>query len=173
MNDLFKKSGAIISECGLYRYRLWRIWDEDRAPLIWVMQNPSTADDVDDDPTIRKCMGFAERAGAGGIVVMNVFAYRATDERELLSVSDPIGPKNWDYLIGATSIRLGSRVVAAWGNRFGPKRRSIFRTGYCHAAAACVQQGAYCLGTTKSGEPRHPLMLAYSTEMVKWQQPAY
>lgn len=173
MSDLFQKSGAIISECGLYRYRLWRIWDEDGAPLVWIMQNPSTADAVDDDPTIRKCIGFAERAGFGGIVVMNVFAYRATDERELLKVDDPIGPKNWDYLIGATSIRFGSRVVAAWGNQFGPKKKSRFRTGYCHAAAACVQQGAYCLGTNKDGNPKHPLFVPYSAAMVKWTQPSY
>lgn len=171
--DLFQKSGAIISDCGLYRYRLWRIWDEERPPLVWIMQNPSTADAVDDDPTIRKCIGFAERDGRGGIVVMNVFAYRATDERELLKVADPIGPKNWDYLIGATSVQLGARVVAAWGNQFGPKRRSVFRTGYCYAASACVQQGAYCLGTTKSGQPKHPLFVSYETVMTKWMQPSY
>lgn len=168
-----QKSGAIISECGLYRYRLWRIWDEERAFLVWIMQNPSTADAVDDDPTIRKCIGFSERAGYGGIVVMNVFAWRAADERELLKAPDPIGPENWDYLIGATNIRLGSRVVAAWGNRFGPKRKSIFRDAYCHAAAACVQQGAVCLGTTKSGDPKHPLFVSYEAEMVRWNQPSY
>jgi len=173
MSDLFLKSGATISECGLYRYNLWRLWDEDRPVLAFIMQNPSTADADDDDPTIRRCIGFAKREGCGGIVVRNVFALRATDERELLTHPDPVGPKNLGLLIGASSVKLGTKVVAAWGNRLGPKKRSLFRTAYCNAAAACVQQGAVCLGVTKSGDPKHPLFLRADTELVRWVQPGY
>lgn len=173
MADLFNHSGATISECGRYRYNLWRVWDEDRRIMVFVMQNPSTADANDDDPTIRRCIGFAEREGCGGIVVRNVFALRATDERELLTHPDPVGPKNWDYLIGATSVALGVQLVAAWGNRLGPKKRSLFRTAYCNAALACVQQKAKCLGVTKSGDPKHPFFLAADTPLVPWKMPSY
>ena len=167
------KSGAIISADEKYRYRLWRVWAENLATMVFVLQNPSTASADTDDPTIRKCIGFAKQAGFGSIIVMNVFAYRATDERELLTVTDPIGPLNREHLQAARSTPLLSRLVAAWGNRFGPKKKSIFRTGYCHAANICVSNGAYCLGTTKSGDPKHPLMLPYATKMTKWTAPAY
>lgn len=165
-------SGATISDCGLYRYRLWRIWDDLLPIMVIVMQNPSTADANDDDPTIRRCVGFAKRDGFGGIVVMNVFAYRATDERELLTVADPVGPKNGDYLLEARSVSHMTRLVVAWGNRIGP-RRSVFRTAYCNAANACAMQGAYCWGTTKSGDPRHPLFLPKNAPVVKWVPPGY
>ena len=166
-------NGAIISDDGQYRYHLWRVWDEEKPILIFVMMNPSTADASEDDPTIRKCIGFAERDGYGGISVKNVFALRATDPRELLVHPDPIGPDNWDHLIRARNVSLLTRLVVAWGNRIGPKRRSRFRTAYCNAASACVQQSAYCLGTNKSGDPKHPLYLAGNTPFVPWQQPSY
>lgn len=172
MTDLFSKSGATISDCGLYRYRLWRIWDDNGMVMTFVMQNPSKADAEQDDPTIRKCMGFAQRGGFGGIMVMNVFAYRATDERELLHVADPVGPLNGEHLMAARSVSLGTKLVVAWGARLGQKRRSLFRDAYCNAANICTMQGAYCLGTTKAGDPKHPLFVPYSTAMVRWEQPS-
>jgi hypothetical protein len=77
------KSGAELSACRTYRYRLWRQWDADLAPVVWVMLNPSTADESADDPTIRKCIGFAQRWGYGGIEVVNLYAYRSPDPRQL------------------------------------------------------------------------------------------
>ena len=166
-----EKAGAIISECGKYRYRLWRVWEELQPILVVVMQNPSTADADVDDPTIRKVIGFAKRGGYGGIMVMNVFAYRATDERELLTVADPVGPENGEHLQAARSVSLLTRLLVAWGNRFGPKKRSVFRNAYCNAAGILVSQSPYCLGVTKSGDPKHPLFVPYTAEMVKWCQP--
>jgi hypothetical protein len=87
MADLFDGPGgpaksAVISPCGLYRYRLTRTWDAVRWSAAFVMLNPSTADAVDDDPTIKRCVGFAKRWGCGGIVVANLFAFRSADPDE-------------------------------------------------------------------------------------------
>ncbi len=141
--------------------------------MVFVMQNPSTADAESDDPTILKCIGFAKKAVFGGIMVMNVFAYRATDERELLKCSDPIGPLNNEHLLAARSVSLLTKLVVAWGNRFGPQKRTRFREAYCQAATICAMNHAYCLGTTKSGDPKHPLFLPYETPIVPWKMPAY
>src|ERR1019366_2826583 len=124
MSDLFNRSGAIISDDGLYRYRLWRIWDDGLPIMVWVCQNPSKADASINDPSIVRMMGFARRERFGGIVVMNVFAYRATDERELLTIADPVGPANGEYLQGARSVSLMTRLMVGWGNQFGPKKKS-------------------------------------------------
>lgn len=169
------ESGATISECGLYRYNLWRKWDWDNYPktMVFVMQNPSVANAEQDDPTIRRCIGFAKREGCGALVVRNVFALIATDERELLTHNDPIGPDNWKWLSSAKSVSLGTELVVAWGNRLGPKKRSIFRTAYCQAACACIGQHPKCFGVTKSGDPKHPLFLASNTPLVKWNMPSY
>lgn len=160
------QSGAIISPCGRYRYHLWRVWDECLPCLCLVMQNPSTADATDDDATIRKCVGFARRGGYGGISVRNVFAYRATDERELLTVADPFGPDNEAHLLAVRDVSMLTRLVVAWGNRFGGKRLAHH---YTRAAVTLSLSSPYCLGTTKSGEPKHPLMVGYATEMTKWR----
>lgn len=90
---------AIISECGKYRYSLSRIWDENKANVLFIMLNPSTADGDVDDPTIRRCIGFAKSWGYGGIYVGNLFAYRATDPKELLKVENPIGFENIHHLM--------------------------------------------------------------------------
>lgn len=96
-----ERAGAILSACGTYRYHLWRLWDKALPVMVFVMQNPSTADASHDDPTIRKCIGFAKRHGYGGISVRNIFALRATDERILLTHHDPFGPENDAHLLAA------------------------------------------------------------------------
>lgn len=117
MSDLLSESSAVISDCGLYRYRL----DRDYAPagrsfgprMAWIMVNPSTADAETDDATIRKVVGFARRHNCSRVTVGNLFAYRATDVRELRNAADPIGPDNDDYL--KRIIREAQCVVVAWG----------------------------------------------------------
>jgi hypothetical protein len=85
--------GALLSECGQYRYRLWRLWDALAPVMVWVLLNPSTADADTDDPTVRKCVGFARAHRYGGVVLVNLFAWRATDPKQLRIVNDPVGPK--------------------------------------------------------------------------------
>lgn len=160
--------GAIISSCGAYRYHLWRVWDECRPCMCWVMQNPSTADATEDDPTIRRCIGFARREGYGGISVRNVFALRATDERQLLTHPDPFGPENEAHLLAARQVSMLTRLVVAWGERLGGKR---LRHHYVRAALILSTLGPYCLGTNRSGEPKHPLFLKSDAAMTPWRMP--
>jgi hypothetical protein len=120
--------GAALSACGRYRYTLWRIWDEARPPALFVMLNPSTADADVDDPTIRRCMRFARDLGYGGLLVGNLYAYRATNPDELDVVDAPIGRGNQTALYALVA-RAGI-VIAAWGakparGRYVHRERSV------------------------------------------------
>jgi len=152
VSDLLLHRSAVISSCGRFRYRLERIWD-DRPALTFVMLNPSTADADIDDPTIRRCMGFGRREGAGGIVVLNLFAWRATEPSEFLI--DRPGPENNDYLADALS---HPRVVCAWGAH----RYAEYAGGAKPFLRRAKQQDVklWCLGKTKRGAPRHPLYVS-------------
>lgn len=88
------KKGAIISDCQQYRYALWRIWDETKPFVMFIMLNPSKADAETDDNTVRRCIGFAKSWGYGGIYICNLFAYRSTDPKVLLKVDNPFGDQN-------------------------------------------------------------------------------
>ncbi len=152
--------GAVFSPCRRYRYALYRRWAEG-SQVAWIMLNPSTADEQDDDPTIRRCIGFSKAWGHGGLVVGNLFALRATDPRELYAIGrDPVGPENDGHLrrMAAES----AVVVAAWGNH-----------GTLHARGEIVQKmigGMYSLGLTRSGQPKHPLYVAAATPLVLWER---
>lgn len=136
--------GATFSTDRRYRYRLWRRWDRSRPVVAFVMLNPSTADARNDDPTIRRCVGFARSWGYGGIEVVNVFAYRASDPRALRAVDDPAGAENGRHIRRA--VGRADLVVLAWGAQAsGSGLLSLPR--------------ARCLGLTRSGQPRHPLYL--------------
>jgi hypothetical protein len=139
--------GANFSRCGTYRYALRRCWDAARPPALIVGLNPSTADAERDDPTIRRCVRFARDWGFGGVVVGNLFAYRATRPAALRAAPAPVGPANDRWLRALT--REAGIVVAAWGDdgRHGGRDRAVLR----------LLGAAHCLGTTKAGAPRHPL----------------
>lgn len=133
--------------------------------MVWVMLNPSTADATEDDPTIRRCIGFAKREGCGGISVRNVFALRATNPDELLKHPDPFGPENEAYLLGARNVSLLTVLVLGWG----AKIKSPRLVGYYQRAAACLTgQSPHCFGLTKDGDPRHPLYLKGDAPLVPW-----
>ncbi len=150
--------GATISECRKYRYRLWRLWDETLPTCCFVMLNPSTADHLQDDPTIRRCIGFAKRFGCGRLDVVNLFAFRATNPRELLEVADPIGEGNSDAIADAT--RFAEIIVAAWGVNGTMQAKIITST-----LRDCRQGRVKCLGKTKHGHPRHPLYLSKGAQL--------
>ena len=139
-----------------YRYLLTRIWNPTVKPLVFVMLNPSTADALEDDATIRRLTGkegFARQLGAGGVVVVNLFALRSTDPRALIRHRDPVGPHNDRFIRRAVS--LGSTVIAAWGAATvaGERGRQV--------ATELADRGValHCLGLTAFGQPRHPLYL--------------
>lgn len=159
---LFNRSGAVLSPCGAYRYRLWRRWDTTEPSVAFVMLNPSTADAAVDDPTIRKCVGFARRWGLGGVRVVNLYAYRATDPRDLWRAQrsgvDIVGwPHNRDHVRAAASD--AGVIVAAWG------ANAPTEAGVAMAAELCRYGDVWCLGTTRGDAPRHPLMLGYATPL--------
>ena len=153
MSDLLTRTDAEISPCGTYRYRLERFWSGEHA-LPFVMLNPSTADASNDDPTIRRCISFARRENAGGIIVANLFGLRATDPRSLNVVEDAFGPENALHLdrLAGWAFRAGMPIVAAWGagsiRGASIKAMTIFKRNGCQVV---------CLGKTKHGFPRHPL----------------
>ena len=156
MADMFSDSGAMFSECRLYRYRLWRYWDCTAPALCFVMLNPSTADEIDNDPTIERCQRRAMSAGYGGLEVVNLFAYRSTDPSMLLKVADPVGPQNDAAILAAVS--GAGMVICAWGDDGAIRGRGTA------VRARLVEEGVslHALVLNKSGEPRHPLYVAYA-----------
>ncbi len=153
------RRSAIISDDGSFRYELRRQWAE--SPLLgWVMCNPSTADANVDDPTIRRCMRFADQWGYGGIVVRNVYAFRATNPRNLHAASDKWGPDNGPHLRLAGDEPL---TICAWGNNV-PRNEGDITQQMLAAAGATLAH----LGLNSNGNPKHPLYLAADTAPVMW-----
>lgn len=148
---------AHISDCQKYRYWLRRTWNEALDGVCFIMLNPSTADAFKDDPTIRKCMGFAHKWGCGEITVVNLFAWRATDPKELRKESVPIGPENDANILAEAK---GRRVIAAWGVDGGLRNRDK------HVLDLLKPLHVECLGLTKDGFPRHPLYAPYAIKPV-------
>lgn len=158
------KKTAIISQCGTYRYRLGRRW-ADGSGMLFVMLNPSTADADLDDPTIRKCIGFASRAGCGAIEVVNLYAYRATDPKALKAAGWPVGPENHEHTVHAIMevMHGGGIVVAAWGaNARGRPEASEMLAKMARTGIA-----AHALRILPDGTPAHPLMLPYSCSLAR------
>jgi hypothetical protein len=151
------KRSAVISDCGAFRYRLTRNWTDDTASvLLFVMLNPSTADADIDDPTIRKCIGFAKRLGYGGIEVVNLYAYRATDPKELKAAGYQLGPDNDRHTMAA--IRRAANVALAWGaNARGMIRPDIVLRMVREAGVTPM-----ALRRLADWVPEHPLMLPYT-----------
>ncbi|MGK9199471.1 DUF1643 domain-containing protein [Sinorhizobium meliloti] len=146
------KSSAVISECGAYRYRLERQWDGDKAKVAFLMLNPSTADASQDDPTIRRCIGFAKAWGFGGLIVGNLFALRSTDPKALYDHPDPIGPDNDQHILAIA--KSARKIVCAWGthgNLHDRGREIAERLEFFDLVA---------LKVTADGQPGHPLYLA-------------
>lgn len=158
-------SGAIISPCGHYRYHLWRIWEPTLPVCVWVMLNPSTADEHTDDPTIRKCIAIARHNGFGGISVRNVFAYRATDKTDLLKVNDPVGADNSGHLLAARSVSILTRLVLGWGKPFGGSKLARH---FKNAEMILKPLSPYCIKQNKDGSPIHPLYQKNESKMVKF-----
>ena len=158
---------AIVSPDGRYRYRLDRRWALSQGVrMAFVMLNPSTADGMVDDPTIRRCIGFAQREGAASLQVVNLFAYRATDPKFLANAKrkgvDIAGEFNDDYL--ADVLHTAAIVVAAWGAH----KEASSRAGHLADMAAASGARLMCLGTTKNGSPRHPLYVRANTPLMEW-----
>jgi hypothetical protein len=125
--------------------------------VAFIGLNPSTADESRDDPTIRRCIGFARRWGFARLEVLNLFAFRATKPTALLSADDPVGPEN-DLAIAGV-LRSADLVVCAWG---------AFPSSARAADVLRLIAAPQCLGTTKNGSPRHPLYVRSGTDPVPY-----
>ena len=150
-NNFENVTGAVLSSCREYRYVLWRKWSEQAQPLVFLMLNPSTADETEDDRTIKRCIHFAKREGAGGIIVGNIFALRSSAPASLYAASDPVGPEN-DHWV-ETICRNAFKVVAAWGN----ERITQHRIPAILSLLKSKNISLCCLKKNKNGSPRHPL----------------
>ena len=157
---------AVISLDQKYRYTLTRKTglvepQTKMASITFVMLNPSTADANADDPTIRRCVGFAKKWLAEELIVLNLYAYRATEPAELRFVDDPVGPMNELFL--STALWQAAGVVCAWGANAHPDEVAKLR-----ANAAEHDCALWCLGTNKDGSPKHPLYIPAETEPRVW-----
>lgn len=149
---------ATFDESGLYRYRLSRRWAQGGTRAAFVMLNPSTADARRDDPTIRRCIGFAQRWGCAAVSVVNLFALRATHPPTLFAADDPVGPDNDRHI--RRVCRETDVVVAAWGVHGA-------RLGRDGAVLALLEGlELQCLGTTRGGHPLHPLYVRGDAPLV-------
>lgn len=148
---------AVLSPCRTWRYALERRWGS--GPFVmFVGLNPSTADEHVDDPTIRRCIRFAKDWGFGGLLMANLFGYRATKPADLVKAADPIGPDT-DVWLTTLSCR-SALVVAAWGAHAFTERRA--------GDVLELLGDVYALGLTKDGAPRHPLYMRADSKPFKW-----
>lgn len=162
-------ASASFSECKKYRYSLTRIWDESKPKVMFVMLNPSTADAEKDDPTIRRCIGFAKSWGYGGLYVCNLFAYRATNPKELLRVHNPFGDQNiWHTRQLFDKVEI---VLCAWGNEGIVNR--ICGKGNEYENLYYAYEKLHFIELSNSGIPKHPLYLKSTLkpqrlEIARW-----
>lgn len=170
------KSSARISNCGKYRYWLERRWGKT-SPQVFIMLNPSTADANEDDPTITRCINFAKREGAGGLIVVNLFAYRATDPKELDNLTEAelmhgnckgngVGTLN-THNIGTAllSSSITRRpVIAAWGSN----KHAVAMSQRIIERCINMDTDLVCFKINKDGQPKHPLYVANDEPLISY-----
>lgn len=151
---------AEFSDCRKYRYALWRHWGEGKSYAMFIGLNPSTADEKIDDPTVRRCMAFAQAWGYDGLCMTNLFAYRATVPDDMKCAQEPIGPDTDKWL--KKLAKKAGVVVAAWGVHGRFMQRD-------HAVLQMIQPLHY-LRLTKGGYPGHPLYLPKTLQPLVWTE---
>ncbi|MEM9215389.1 MAG: DUF1643 domain-containing protein [Cyanobacteria bacterium P01_F01_bin.150] len=173
--DFSEPSGAIFSECDRYRYVLWRRWAIAKPMVLFIALNPSTADATVNDPTMRRCISFAQSWGYGGIIGANLFAYRTPQPTVLKQASEPIGPEGdrWisslcQYVVAQPKLAKrktkGQAIILAWGNhgQWLGRDRSILQL------IQAIVPMPHCLTVTKQGQPAHPLYLPKSLKPLPY-----
>lgn len=160
--NLFDEGGAVFSPCRRYRYRLWRSWSGGVGTLNFLMLNPSTADEVENDPTVERCERRAREWGYEKLIVTNLFAFRSTSPHELKQQADPVGPDNDAAIVKAAW--ESSQVICAWGEHGAHLGRSD--------AVLKLLAGIdlFALRINSGGQPAHPLYLSYGLKPVRWER---
>ena len=144
---LVSQKSAELSACRIYRYALSRGWDDSKPRVMFIGLNPSTANEAQDDPTLRRCMNYAQAWGFGSVCITNLFAFRATSPNDMKNAKNPIGADNDKWL--KAMVAQSSLIVAAWGNDGSFLDRS--------SEVRKFLPELHCLKRNKSGEPAHPL----------------
>jgi len=159
---LFKEEpvicGAVFSPCRKWRYSLWRIWDREKPMVLFVGLNPSTATETINDPTVTRCITYAQDWGYGGMYMGNIFAYRATDPNDMKAFDKPVGLVN-DYWLVKMHDEAGL-TVAAWGTHGTHLDRE--------KQVLDLLDNLYCLSVTKQNHPGHPLYLSKKLKPIKF-----
>ncbi|MCP3970131.1 MAG: DUF1643 domain-containing protein [Rhodobacteraceae bacterium] len=159
------RSTAVYSDCERYRYLLTRTWDTAGQKALFIMLNPSTATELQNDPTVERCERRARALGFGAFRVTNIFAWRNTDPRAMRAATDPVGPENDAAILD--SCPWADRIICAWGTHGahldrGPAVETLLRRN--------TDQPLHHLGLTKAGHPRHPLYIGYAVQPVPWTE---
>ncbi len=164
---------CIFSPCERYRYTLFReVNPEGRGLTAFICLNPSTADATKDDPTVRRCMRFARDWGSRYFCMLNVFAFRATDPRDMKAQHDPFGKDNWHHV--QRIARMADRVIAAWGvHGDWMNGDGIIRAAMVGHMGSSYEKGQSdialkCLGKTKAGHPKHPLYIKATQLLIDY-----
>ncbi len=157
------QSEAVYSPCESYRYLLTRVWDAQGPRALFVMLNPSTATEFQNDPTVERCERRARALGFGAFRVTNIFAYRATDPKVMRAQADPVGPEN-DAAIRDSALDWADRIICAWGTHGahltrGPQVAALLRA---------TGKPLFTLGLTQDGHPKHPLYIGYDRQPEPW-----
>ncbi|MCF2871288.1 DUF1643 domain-containing protein [Octadecabacter sp. G9-8] len=158
-------STAVYSDCERYRYSLTRIWDGAGTSVHFIMLNPSTATEVQNDPTVERCERRARALGHGAFRVTNIFAWRDTDPRQMRKADDPVGPENDATILDGLS--WADQTICAWGTHGehrarGPEIETLLRA---------TRAPLFHLGLSKAGHPKHPLYIAYTQQPERWIAP--
>lgn len=172
MNNLpgVKTSKAQFSECGLFRYSLEKVFDADYPKLVWIMANPSKATEYQDDPTVRKCQRLALKWGYGGVVIVNLYAYRSTDPKILIRLAKDgvnVGADLANVFAITAAIRNNRNIMVAWGSLLGelaePPSKMV------EAIAKEHRRHLMALDINRDGNPKHPLYASLSSTPVAWR----
>jgi len=169
------KGDAKFSPDRKYRYMLSRTWAEGGLFCLFICLNPSTADEVKNDPTITRCVNFARDWGFSSMLFGNLFALRSTDPKALYTEFDPVGPEN-DYWLKKMA-SAADRIVLAWGEHGRCRNRglavldmvrypSVFHRSGEYKGVPFPPRPLYCFAQNKSGQPKHPLYLPRTDEPV-------
>lgn len=155
-------STAIYSDCERYRYSLTRIWDARGKRAMFVMLNPSTATEVQNDPTVERCERRARTLGYGAFQVTNIFAWRDTDPRAMRAAAEPIGAANDAAILEGAD--WADTVIAAWGTHGA----HLNRGAEVETLLRSRNHDLFHLGLSKAGHPKHPLYLPYTQQPERW-----
>lgn len=158
-------TGAIFSEDRKYRYKLWRVWSKNKPLCYFILMNPSTADEVKNDPTIERQCRRAKSLGFGGVVILNCGAIRETDSKKAWADEDPIGPENLETIRNEILRNQRNVFVAGWG-------KPAHKSGYANKVLDIFRDTGtplWCLGKNSDGSPKHPLYVSYDTQLELYE----